>query len=190
MEEQTNQPTDTSIDVKATEQYIIKVSLISLLGVLLVGWLSYLLLPLIITLPVSLLDRLVFGLHSSAVPLAWLVFAIANVARRRRQSVEDIRGSAFGQPSQKLAIHSAFLQNTLEQVIILVGALLILATLLEGVWLTLLPAAVVVFSVGRLMFFLQYNEKPESRALGMVITMWPAIIGYVAIAIMLPMYWF
>ncbi len=70
-----------------------------------------------------------------------------------------------------------------------VGAYLALATRLSGPWLSLIVTAVVLFGVGRLLFFRGYRRDhrgAKGRAFGMTLTMWPTLVGYLlAIALII-----
>ena len=147
--------------------------------------LGYIVLPDVIALPESLPERLAFALHAAAAPLAVLLVAILMVSTSRRKSLQDIHGSAYGPPSQQLAVKAAFLQNTLEQTVLLVGALLILATLLTDAYLVLLPVAAGLFVLGRIAFYLGYQKSSMYRAFGMGVSMLPAVFGYLWIAVLL-----
>ena len=146
---------------------------------------GYMVLPGIIALPESLPERLAFALHVAAAPLAVLLVAILIVSTSRRKSPQDIHGSAFGPPSEQLAVKAAFLQNTLEQTVLLVGALLILSTLLTGDYLMLLPVAAGLFVLGRIAFYVGYQKSSMYRAFGMGVSMLPAVFGYLWIAALL-----
>jgi hypothetical protein len=78
----------------------------------------------------------------------------------------------------------AFLQNTVEQVVAAVGAHLALATLLDGAALSLIPAAIALFAIGRLAFLIGYPKGAGARAFGMVTTVLPTMGAY-ALAIWL-----
>ena len=147
--------------------------------------LGFIVLPSVIALPESLPDRLAFALHAAAAPFAVLLVAILMVSTSRRKSLQDIHGSAYGPPSQQLAVKAAFLQNTLEQTVLLVGALLILATLLTDAYLVLLPVAAGLFVLGRIAFYLGYQKSSMYRAFGMGVSMLPAVFGYLWIAVLL-----
>lgn len=146
---------------------------------------AYWWLPLWFTFPTSLLERLVFALQVSSVPLAVLLVAVLLVALGRRGSPADSLGSAYGPPSQALAVPAAFLQNTLEQTVLQVGAILVLATVLSGPELALLPALALLFVVGRTTFYLGYTWSPLYRAFGMGLTLLPTLLAYSVIAVML-----
>jgi hypothetical protein len=150
---------------------------------------AYLWLPAFIGLPTELDERLAFAARASAVVLFCVFVAVGMVGAIRRVSPEDIGGSAAGPPSEKLAIHVAFLQNTLEQAVLAVGFYFAFASLVAGAWLSLIPVSVTFFVVGRVLFLRGYRRGVEGRALGMVLTMMPAIVGYPAVLILMVLNW-
>lgn len=150
---------------------------------------AYLFLPMFIDFPVELAERLAFAARASAVVLFCVLVAVGLVSTTRRFSPEDIGGSAAGPPSEKLAIYAAFLQNTLEQAVLAVGFYVAYASLVAGAWLSLIPASVAFFVVGRVLFLRGYRQGVEGRALGMVLTMTPAIVGYPVVFILMVLSW-
>ncbi|MCE9681533.1 hypothetical protein [Halomonas alkalisoli] len=151
---------------------------------------AYLSLPAFIGFPVDLAERLAFATRASAVVLFCVLVAVGMVSSFRRFSPEDIGGSAAGPPSERLAIYVAFLQNTLEQAVLAIGFYFAFATLVAGAWLSLIPVSVAFFVVGRVLFLRGYRRGVEGRALGMVLTMMPAIVGYPAVFILMVVNWF
>jgi hypothetical protein len=137
-----------------------------------------LVLPGRLQLPDSTAERLAFALRADLFVFLWIVFAVQRVGRGRFRSAADIRGSAFGAPSPALALELAFLQNTLEQAVIAVGAHLSLAAVAGGSALALIPASVVSFSIGRVAFALGYPHGAGARAFGMAATLLPSVILY------------
>jgi hypothetical protein len=140
------------------------------------GWL---IVPRYIELPVDVAARLAFALRADVFVFFWVLVGVGMIARGRLFSAADIGGSASGPPSPKLAIRVAFLQNTLEQAFLAVGAHLALATLLSGPALALIPVAVVLFGVGRVAFFAGYSRGAGGRAFGFATTVLPTCAGYV-----------
>ncbi|MCC5968992.1 MAG: MAPEG family protein [Pararhodobacter sp.] len=133
-------------------------------------------------LPTALPERLAFAAVCWAVTGFILLVAIMMVSTTRRFSPEDIGGQAAGPPSDKLAIKAAFLQNTLEQTVLAGGFCFALAAVAGGPWLALLPVAVFLFAVGRVLFFRGYPRGAQGRALGMSLTMVPSALGYPIVA--------
>ena len=152
---------------------------------LLSGLFGYLLLPRIKLLPEDLAGRLAFVLRADLFVILWVLLGIGLVARGRRHSVADIMGSAFAPPGPAIAVHVAFLQNTLEQAVAAIVVHLVLATLMTDAWLALIPVAVFLFGVGRITFLWGYPKGAGARAFGMVATVLPTIIGFVAAIILM-----
>jgi hypothetical protein len=140
--------------------------------------LGYAILPRWCHLPIDLPARLAFTIRADLFVLLWVVLGVILVAHGRGRSAADIGGAAFSPPSPVIAVRVAFLQNTLEQAVIAVGAHLALATLLEGAALVLIPAAVALFGLGRLAFLAGYSGGAGGRAFGMAATFLPTGAGY------------
>lgn len=139
---------------------------------------GYLLLPRYFDFPEALIDRFVFWARLQVFLLVWVALGVGAVSRGRRKSAQDIRGSAYGPPSPRLAIRIAFLQNTVEQAVLASGAYLALITVLTGPALSLLPSAAILFGVGRVTFFLGYPQGAPGRGFGFVLTALPTLLGY------------
>ena len=175
-----NVPADqlTDAELKLEQPRVIRNSVAALLfcSSILAG--AYLVLPRYFEFPVDLSARIAFAFRADVFVFLWIIVGVRMVARGRFSSAADNRGSAFAPPSRAIAVPVAFLQNTLEQVVAAVGAHLALATLLEGAALSLIPAAVVLFGIGRLAFLIGYPKGAGARAFGMVTTTLPTIGGY------------
>jgi hypothetical protein len=143
--------------------------------------LAYHVLPAWFQFPIALADRLAFAIQASVFVLFCVVVGIFLVADFRRRSRHDVGGSAAGPPSERLAIRIAFLQNTLEQAVAAVVLYLALATLLAGDLLVVIPVLAAFFVIGRVLFLRGYAKGAEGRALGMVMTMLPTLLGYVLV---------
>ncbi len=141
-----------------------------------------LLLPDIVPAPGGPQERLAIAAIGIAANGVVLLVAILMVSTARRGSPDDIGGQAAGPPSRKLAIKSAFLQNTLEQTVLAAAFFLGLAAIAGGQWMALVPISVAFFWIGRLLFYLGYEGGAGGRALGMALTMTPSITGYLLLA--------
>jgi hypothetical protein len=130
-------------------------------------------------------ERIALALRVDIVVFAWLIAAIANVGNRRFFSRDDIQGAGFYPPSERIAIPVAILQNTLEQTVLAVGAHLILATMLVGQELVLLPVLAVLFCVGRATFWVGYRGGAGQRAFGFALTFYPTLAAYLLAIILL-----
>lgn len=136
-------------------------------------------LPRVFTFPDSLAERLAFALRLNIVIGLWVVLAIRKVARIRFESAQDNAGSAYSEPSPRLKVAAAFLQNTLEQGFVAVLGNLALATVPGPQPLAFLPAAVILFSLGRVTFLRGYHHGAGGRAFGVATTAIPIICAYV-----------
>jgi len=79
-------------------------------------------------------------------------------------------GSADAAPGARLALPAAVLQNSLEQTVLAVSAHLVLATVLRGEEMILLPVLVPLYLVGRGFFALGYAQGAAAPAFGMALT--------------------
>jgi uncharacterized MAPEG superfamily protein len=128
--------------------------------------------------PDTLSERLAFGVQASLFVFIWPLIGVAMVARGRRKSKADIRGSAYSPPSEAIAVHSAFLQNSLEQSVLAAAVWVALASLLSGDDLSLIVGAALLFAIGRIAFLLGYPKGAVARAFGMATTMNPTLLGF------------
>ncbi len=172
-------------DLKSQQRGIVASALVSTAFSSAILYAGYLLLPHYFSFPEDMADRLAFAAQLSMFVVIWVVIGVRMVSRVRFYSPEDMKGSAYTVPSAEIAVPRAFLQNTLEQAVIALGAIFALATLLSGPALALLPSAVFLFSIGRITFLRAYPKGAAARAFGMVTTVLPFLIGYIlAIGIM------
>lgn len=112
----------------------------------------------------------------------WLAGCVGGVSQGRFWTPADRHGSAFVAPSKAIAVRAAVLQNTLEQTVLAVGAHLILATVLLGSELVLIPLLVLRYLIGRVAFAFGYARSPIARAFGMALTGAPIGFAYVLAA--------
>ena len=87
----------------------------------------------------------------------------------RFRSAVDRNGLAFGQPSEAIAIPAAVLQNSLEQTVLAFGAHLVLATVLRGPELVMIPLLVALYIFGRVTFSRGHAQGAAQRSLA-----WPS----------------
>jgi hypothetical protein len=131
-------------------------------------------------------SRMAFALQVDLVVFLWLAGCVRAVSKGRFHSPADIRGSASGPPSPALEVRAAVLQNSLEQTVLAVGAHLILATVLRGPELRVIPLLVALYMIGRATFAWGYARRPVGRAFGMAVTGVSTVTGYgLAIDLML-----
>jgi hypothetical protein len=145
-------------------------------AVVLVGF--YLFWPFPVPVLPTLAERLAYVLRADLFVFLWLVAAVANVANRRFFSAADIQGGGLSEPSPAIAIPGAVLQNTLEQTVLAVGSHLVLAVLLPPRGLVLIPLLVVLFCLGRALFWWRYKDGAAGRAAGFGLTFYPTVAAY------------
>lgn len=170
----------TAEEMRRAEQHIRRTGTAALVAFFLVAVAAFHVLPRISTLPDTLVERMAFAIVASLPALLCLATAIMLVSTRRRHSPEDIGGSAAREPSPYIAVQAAFLQNTLEQTVLAIGAYLVFAVLLSDAWLSLLPVSASFFVIGRILFYRGYRQGASGRALGMTLTMVPTIVLFLA----------
>ena len=135
---------------------------------------------------VSVAERLQVALRADVFVICWLAAAIANVARLRFFSSDDIAGSSAGPGSQPVRDAVAILQNTVEQVVLAVPTHLVFAAIVAP------PAAMLValaglFCVGRALFWIGYKRGARGRARGVALTFYPTVaaLGISAVTLLL-----
>ncbi len=166
------------VNLDAERRALFKRATLAVVLCIAVLWLARLWLPTFLSLPSSDQDRWVFWARMQLVPWLWVAYAMGAVSRARRQSVQDIMGSAFGTPSENVAVRRAFLQNTLEQAALWTMASLVLTTWLLGPDLAVLPGAAVLFCVGRYSFLRRYRDGAAACGFGFVLTVLPTLAGF------------
>ncbi|AWT14835.1 MAPEG family protein [Stenotrophomonas maltophilia] len=169
---------DPLVDLAHQRRGLFKVAGLGVVACVVGLFAGYLLLPRYFDFPEALTDRFVFWARLQVFLLIWVAMGVGAVSRGRRRSAQDIRGSAYGPPSPRVAIRIAFLQNSLEQAVLASGAYLALITLLAGPALSLLVSAAVLFGIGRVTFFLGYQRGAPGRGFGFVLTVLPTLLGY------------
>lgn len=168
----------TDQKLKTQQKSVLESGLKATLFCIVILGLSRVLLPRIWSFPSETIDRLAFAFQLNMFVFVWVVVGVRLVSRGRLRSESDISGSAYGPPSKALAIKAAFLQNTLEQSIIAGTRHVGIATIFKGPELSYLFGSVVLFGIGRILFYRGYSRGAPGRAFGMVTTMIPSIFGY------------
>jgi hypothetical protein len=168
------------VDLEAEQRRIRKESMQAFLLCAAVSVACVLFLPKLTTFPVEPGERLAFAVKTSVVHFACVIVAVRLVSKGRYRSILDIGGAAKGPPSSALAVKAAFLQNTLEQAFLGVGAHLLLASVTGGRWLALLVASALLFTVGRISFYRSYPDGAGARAFGMATTALASLFCYIA----------
>ncbi len=120
--------------------------------------------------------RLAFVATCDLLVVFWLLIAVGSLARHRFFSPEDIDGGGLTEATEAARIRQALLQNTLEQVVLALAVHLTGAVLLPTAWLPVLPAAAILFALGRFLFWRGYRRGAAARALGFGLTFYPTIL--------------
>jgi hypothetical protein len=140
---------------------------------------AILVLPRMIEFPGDDLEsKLTFLAGANVVLVFWVIFGIRMVASGRRRSADDIVGSAYADPSPKIAVASAFLQNTLEQFVVASVTLSALVLLGGASTMPFVAASVVLFDIGRVSFLRGYPKGAGGRAFGMAVTALPSAAAF------------
>jgi len=121
-------------------------------------------------------ERIAFALRADAFIGLWLAISVGLLARHRFFSPEDIDGGGLSLGTETASILQATLQNTLEQTVLAVLVHLAWASLMPVSWLAAIPAAVVLFLCGRVLFVRGYRAGAPSRALGFALTFYPSVL--------------
>jgi hypothetical protein len=167
-----------AVDLAQERRALFKRAALAIATCVVVLGLTSLLLPRIVAFPESSEAVWVFWARLQLVPWLWVAYAMGAVSRARRQSAQDVMGSAYGTPSETVAVRRAFLQNTLEQAALWTIASLVLTTWLRGPALAVLVGAAVLFCVGRWSFLRRYPDGAAARGFGFVLTALPTLVGF------------
>lgn len=174
----TANPSPPKVDLPTEQKRVIRGGLISAVVCAVVLAACAYLLPMWVSFPTDLTERLAFTLRADALLGLWVVVAVRMVSKVRFYSAEDSAGSAYSKPSPRLAVRAAFLQNTLEQAFIAIVGHLALATVNDDTALAYILGAVLLFCVGRITFWRGYPKGAGGRAFGIVTTALPTIGAY------------
>ena len=127
------------------------------------------------------IDRLAVAAQCALVPGLFMMIAVARMARQRFFSPEDIDGGVTSTDTPRAQLLQTLLQNTLEQSVIALLVYLGWALAMPATWLSVVPVAALAFAIGRILFFLGYEQGAASRALGFAMTFYPSVIMMVAL---------
>jgi hypothetical protein len=106
----------------------------------------------------------------------WLAANIAMLARHRFFTPADIDGGGLSDGTPTAKVFQSVLQNTLEQMILALSAHLIWAATMPWRWQAAVPAAAMLFFLGRALFWRGYARGAPARALGFALTFYPTIV--------------
>lgn len=126
-------------------------------------------------------SAIVQALHWDILLVFWLAATIAMLARHRFFSPADIDGSGLSEGTATAKQLQSVLQNTLEQVVLALSVHLIWAASLPWHWQAAIPAAALLFCIGRVLFWRGYAHGAPARALGFALTFYPSLLMLVLI---------
>jgi len=114
--------------------------------------------------------------------LRWDVLLVvclaANVgllARHRFFTSADIDGGGLTEGTPQARVLQSTLQNTLEQTVLGLAIHIIWAAAMPQTWQAAVPAAAILFFVGRVLFWRGYAHGASARALGFALTFYPSL---------------
>jgi MAPEG family len=127
----------------------------------------------------SVAERIVYTMRANAVAALPLLVGIIAVGNDRFLS-EAIDPTRLKE-SRATQINGRVVENTLQQYVLFLIGTLALCTVIGQQQMTVIPAAVTVFVVARVAFWIGYRIDPLYRAFGMAATGYLnlAILGYV-----------
>ena len=105
-----------------------------------------------------------------------MMISIGRLASFRFRSPEDIAGSELTIGTDHARILQALLQNTLEQSLLLILVYSAWAMWVPAQWLEVLPLTSILFLLGRILFFVRYEDGAPARALGFTLTFYPTVL--------------
>lgn len=120
--------------------------------------------------------QLAYALKWDLLPAACLLIAVGRLARHRFFTPEDIAGGGLSPGTQKAHVLQSILQNTLEQVVLASLAYFIWAVVMPHGWLASIPAAALLFLIGRILFSRGYERGAAARAIGFGLTFYPSVL--------------
>lgn len=137
---------------------------------------SYHLFPFKFSSMPSTIERLIFTIRCELFSLLMLLTGICIVGNVRFLTTA-IDGS---RNNKNVEIHLRYLQNTLEQFILLFIGHLILCSYITEHQMKLIPILVILFVIGRMVFWIGYLKSPTGRAFGFGTTFYPivTVLGY------------
>jgi uncharacterized membrane protein YecN with MAPEG domain len=144
------------------------ITLVVIVGAVLLG-------PMALSPEASAGERLAFAISADAFIALWLGISVGLLARHRFFTPEDIDGGGLTRGSETASVLQSTLQNTLEQSVLAVLAHLAWSILMPVTWISAIPAAVLLFLCGRVLFARGYRGGAPSRALGFALTFYPSV---------------
>ena len=152
----------------------VTITLVVIVGAIVAG-------PMVLSPEATVGERIAFALTVDVFIALWLGISIAALARHRFFSPEDIDGGGLAEGTERANILQATLQNTLEQTVLAVLTHVGWAVLMPVSWMSTIPAAVILFLCGRVLFVRGYRGGAPARAAGFALTFLPSVLMLVLV---------
>ncbi len=137
-------------------------------------WMGYGFINIELPLWVTTGDRLAYVAKCEFFASLMLLFGVMAVAGQRFFSDKAIEGQTTGLPDA-IIINQRYIQNTLEQLILLVIAHMAYAATADSGDMKIIPILVSLFIVGRICFWVGYHQNALSRSFGFAVTFYPTV---------------
>ncbi len=137
-------------------------------------WMGYSFLDIELPLWLTTGDRLAYVAKGEIFAALMLLFGIMAVAGQRFFSNDAIEGQTEG-VSPAITLNLRYIQNTLEQLTLLVISHLAYAATASSSEMKIIPLLISLFIVGRVCFWVGYHQNALSRAFGFAVTFYPTI---------------
>ena len=146
--------------------------------------------PRYLLLEASVSERIAFALRVDVFIALWLGISVALLARHRFFTPEDIDGGGLTHGTEIAHVLQATLQNTLEQTVLAVLVHCMWAIVMPPSWIAAIPAAVILFVFGRVLFLRGYRGGAPARAVGFTLTFYPTVLMLIGITVAVVRGWF
>ena len=121
-------------------------------------------------------SAIVHALRWDVLLVVWLALNIGMLAQHRFLTPADIDGGGLSEGTAAAKVLQSILQNTLEQAVLAFAVHLIWAAAMPWTWQAAVPAAAILFFLGRAMFWRGYSHGAPARALGFALTFYPTVV--------------
>lgn len=138
-------------------------------------WMGYGFIDIELPLWVTMGDRMAYVAKCELLAGLMLLFGVMAVAGQRFFSHKAIEGDSRGLP-KAITINLRYIQNTLEQLILLVITHMAYAATADSGEMKIIPILVSLFIVGRICFWIGYHQGALSRSFGFAVTFYPTVI--------------
>ena len=163
------------MDMDIEQRQVIKAMVFAALFSLIYIGIAYYWIPIALIPAIGVQDQLLYTIRCDLFAILMLLFGIACVAKQRFFSPTAIGGDTQ-ESDRSIVINIRYIQNTLEQCVLLFITHLALSTVLTAQSMRLIPILVSLFIIGRLSFWIGYHHSALSRAFGFATTFYPTAV--------------